>query len=152
MIERGLARDPAKRPATVRVFLAGLREAVDLAKSRYESAPGRDLNRRRPRFYKWRSWLGKRNATKKPVCSISGITRTGRAKSALGAQNQDSFRIETMNHWFSATSHLVLIADGVSNARAGSGELASQIACQVLADDLKKTDFVSTARFQSAVT
>lgn len=134
-IERGLARDPGKRSATVGVFLAELREAVNLAKSRYEGDGGRDLNGLRLRFSKWRRWLGAREVTKKPACSISGVTRTGRAKSAQGAQNQDSLRIEVMNPWFSTTRHLVIVADGVSNARAGSGELASQMACQLLGDE-----------------
>ncbi|HET6879546.1 MAG TPA: protein phosphatase 2C domain-containing protein [Pirellulales bacterium] len=151
-IERGLARDPEKRPATVGVFLAELREAVDLAKSRYERDGGRDCNDHRPRVLKWRMWLGGRKVTEKPVCSIFGVTRTGRAKTAQGVQNQDSFRIEMMNHWFSTTRHLVLVADGVSNARAGSGELASQIACQLLGDELKKKDLASRSKFESAVT
>ncbi len=55
---------------------------------------------------------------------VGGATATGRAKEPLGRPNQDAFAV--------AEGPLVVVADGVSQSRVGSGDLASRTACSVL--------------------
>ncbi len=62
---------------------------------------------------------------------LGWLTSTGRAKSALGAVNQDQVVVvsETVR---GREIQLMIVADGVTHARVGTGEQASGLACEVL--------------------
>lgn len=64
---------------------------------------------------------------------IGWKTDIGRAKHVLGSVNQDRVvvSVETV---CGRLVWLTIVADGVTNSRAGTGDRASEIACQVLAD------------------
>jgi serine/threonine protein phosphatase PrpC len=112
VLERGLARDPAGRYPSVADFLRALEEGVERARAhgkREGEAPAE------PQAAGW---------------DVGGLSVTGRAKAALGRPNQDTLRLEPLA---SGEAPLVLVADGVSHARIGSGELASRLGCEVLA-------------------
>ena len=62
---------------------------------------------------------------------LGWLTSTGRAKSALGAVNQDQVVVVTENVR-GRKVQLLIVADGVTHARVGTGERASGLACEVL--------------------
>ena len=67
----------------------------------------------------------------RPQIDLGWLTATGRAKSALGAVNQDQVIVvsETVRN---REVQLLIVADGVTHARVGAGERASGLACEVL--------------------
>jgi serine/threonine protein phosphatase PrpC len=102
VLERGLAGDPAQRYPSIDAFLQALDEAITRAHLRQASAT--------------------------PLAfEVGGRTVTGRAKAALGRANQDAFVLAR-----STGGPFVIVADGVTHARIGSGDLASQTTCAVL--------------------
>jgi serine/threonine protein phosphatase PrpC len=110
VLERGVARDPARRFPTTGELLHGLCAAAERAKMRQESPV--------------------------PVTvEMAGATRCGQAKAALGRPNQDDLRLLAFPAG-DETQQVAVVADGVSHARVGSGGVASQTACEVLAETL----------------
>ena len=67
----------------------------------------------------------------RPQIDLGWLTSTGRAKSALGAVNQDQVVVvsEAVRN---RKVQLLIVADGVTHARVGAGERASGLACEVL--------------------
>ena len=67
----------------------------------------------------------------RPQIDLGWLTSTGRAKSALGAVNQDQVVVvsEAVRN---RKVQLLIVADGVTHARVGAGERASDLACEVL--------------------
>ena len=67
---------------------------------------------------------------------LGWLTAPGRAKSALGAVNQDQAVVvsETV---CGREIQLLIVADGVTHARVGTGELASALACELLLTSMR---------------
>jgi PPM family protein phosphatase len=107
VLERALALDPADRFDSVVTFVDALAGAVDSVRRRYAPRPA-------------------------PACDAGALSVAGRAKSAVGRPNQDCYHLQPLE----GGGVLMIVADGVSHARIGSGEKASSIACRVLADFL----------------
>jgi serine/threonine protein phosphatase PrpC len=74
---------------------------------------------------------GKRPST----FQVGGLTITGQMKAARGQTNQDAFLLRSVPGADGPIS-LVVVADGVSLSRIGSGEIASETACEVLGEHL----------------
>jgi serine/threonine protein phosphatase PrpC len=105
VIHQALARDPEARFATVSEFLAALECAVASAREGPAS-------------------------TAAVVLEVAGLSVVGRMHTLTGQPNQDDHRIlEPGEHGLA-----VVVADGVSHARVGSGDLASRTACDTLAE------------------
>jgi serine/threonine protein phosphatase PrpC len=109
IIRRGLDRNTGRRYSSVGEFVARLEAAVDHARLRYRGSEGLTYE-------------------------VGGLTRPGRAKSALGKVNQDVLHVETLN----GGVPVVLVADGVSHARLGTGDMASRTVWEVLAPALPR--------------
>ncbi len=106
VLQRGLAREPSDRFASVRLFVEALAEAVDQAHAR----------------------LG---GTQPLRFDLAGGTAIGRTHVAMGLPNQDAYAILPGKQGLVA-----LVADGVTLTRIGSGELASSLAVEVLSRHL----------------
>ena len=66
-----------------------------------------------------------------PAFDIGSQTIAGRAKSALGAVNQDCVVVRREARR-DREVHVLIVADGVTHARVGAGERASGLACERL--------------------
>jgi protein phosphatase len=85
----------------------------------------------------------RRAAGPAPVAiDLGGACRAGKAKSAAGKPNQDTLHFEAFTASLRGSDrsaglgHIAIVADGVSRACVGSGELASQTTCRVVAEFL----------------
>jgi serine/threonine protein phosphatase PrpC len=120
VIERALAKDPARRFPTINEFLDELAFAVEAARARQAGVgPLR--------------------------CDAGGCSRTGRAKTALGTVNQDRVFIQPLpaapkspDRTLAREGCLLMVADGITNSRVGSGDLASEMGCQFVAEELQR--------------
>jgi protein phosphatase len=125
-LERGLAAEPSRRPASSAAYFAEIEAAIEAAESRYhplvaELAPRRSL---------WQP-LGRLFARKKRLATrldLGGACATGRAKEALGTVNQDTIAFGRLP----GDAAWLIAADGVTNCRAGSGDIASRLASEKL--------------------
>jgi serine/threonine protein phosphatase PrpC len=106
VLARGLRRDPASGFATPADLLSALEDAVGQARRRKVAAVGA---------------LG---------YDLGGLTSAGRAKSARGLSNEDALWTRAAGP---GTEPFVVVADGVTHCRVGSGALASRIVCEELA-------------------
>jgi serine/threonine protein phosphatase PrpC len=114
VLRRGCARDPESRFPTVAAFLQALEGAVASARARAASTAAVSLD-------------------------AGGATAIGRTHALAGQPNQDDHRILPL-----AEALVAVVADGVSYARIGSGDLASRTACatlvELLPDALARSD------------
>jgi serine/threonine protein phosphatase PrpC len=114
VLERGLARDPSDRFPTVTDLVAELTSAFDRARSRHSS--------RIPISWSW-----------------SSMSLIGRTHEVQGLPNQDSHVVVTLPREGDASASdqlLAVVADGVTHARIGSGEVASQATVEILESSL----------------
>ncbi|MCI0460769.1 MAG: protein phosphatase 2C domain-containing protein [Gemmataceae bacterium] len=103
VLHRGLAVEPARRFSSPSAFRTEFQAAVERA--------------------------ARRAASTTPVrCDLGSHTGTGKAKSALGRENQD-FALERC---YSGGRALLAVADGISTCDVGNGALASRMTCQLL--------------------
>jgi serine/threonine protein phosphatase PrpC len=102
-LARAVAEEPAERLATPSALASVLREALDLAESRWQIRP-----------VHW---------------EIGTHTRTGRAKEAQGRENEDRVYVREL---VAPARALVAVADGVSLCDVGTGAQASWLACLTL--------------------
>jgi serine/threonine protein phosphatase PrpC len=107
VLARGLCRDPAQRFATMRELWEAMARAMASARQRHFSAQAV-------------SW------------DCAGATVVGRSHEVQDLPNQDSHTLLSLGR----DRLLAIIADGVTHARVGSGEVASQTAVEVLAGTL----------------
>lgn len=107
VLERGLARDPADRFASVADLTAALAEAVERAHRR--AAGGRAVR-----------------------VDAGSATIIGRTHALQGLPNQDAHFLTQ----FRDDLWLAIVADGVTHARVGSGDKASRLAVDLLAERL----------------
>jgi serine/threonine protein phosphatase PrpC len=102
VIERAIARDPARRFPSTGAFVEALTEARDRTRIRATTSV-------------------------RVRVDAGGTTRTGRAKAAMRQENQDALVLAPLpGGW------LALAADGVTHARVGDGQMASLLACDVI--------------------
>jgi serine/threonine protein phosphatase PrpC len=101
----GLRRDPGRRFASLADLLAALEGAVEQARRRQAGAGALSYD-------------------------LGGRTIAGRAKTAQRRPNQDALLVQPAGP---SGLPLVVVADGVTHARVGSGHLASRIVCDELA-------------------
>jgi serine/threonine protein phosphatase PrpC len=115
VIERGLTKDLANRFPSVDAFLAELMRATERVRKRASGPVTVALDR-------------------------GTACRAGNAKSAAGKPNQDTLHIQEFGDAVVGSDQpagknaIVIVADGVSRARVGTGDLASQAACRILAE------------------
>jgi serine/threonine protein phosphatase PrpC len=141
VLSRALSLSPNKRQASVQEFTQQLEQAIEASQqsspiphAKIDETPASQVHRLFRRF------LGESVAASRPesdwVPDIGSVTTAGRSKTALGSVNQDCAIVfhETVNHRDVA---VMIVADGVSHARVGSGERASRLACQVLVDSIQ---------------
>ena len=106
ILERGLSRDPAQRYRNMGELVEALTDAVERAHRRH-------------------------GATGAVALEWGSATTAGRTHELQGLPNQDSHAVvATEADW------LAIVADGVTHARVGSGDVASQTAVEVLAATL----------------
>jgi protein phosphatase len=136
VIEQGLSLDPACRQATVAVLLEALRHSLCRAseRSRIPRADARNGSSSGILSRVFR-WIDGRQVKRVDVghCTDAGI-----AKSSLQLPNQDVARIE----WLPLPTRealLVVVADGVTTSRVGTGETASGIACDVISSVVRES-------------
>ena len=75
--------------------------------------------------------------TRPAVTDVGWLTVAGRAKSALGAVNQDCVVVQH-EPVRDREVLLMIVADGVTHARVGAGERASGLACEVLVASIRE--------------
>jgi serine/threonine protein phosphatase PrpC len=121
VLARGLARDTSQRLATVAALYEALETAVTRAKARSRSTTAI-------------SW------------DCAGATVIGRAHEVQNVPNQDSHSIISLGR----NAQLAIVADGVTHAQVGSGEIASQAAIEVLGCLLPH--YLSESRIEDALT
>ena len=110
LLVRALARDPGDRFATPDEFLAAFEQAVERLG---EPAP---------------------LACLKMHCECGAATAIGRSHELIGLPNQDGHTMLSL----SRDRALFVVADGVTSARIGSGDLASEIGVESLAGELAR--------------
>jgi PPM family protein phosphatase len=144
VLQKGLKTEPKDRYPTTAAFLDDLQQAADHVGQRTQTCSTLERAPRQPRF--WRvlrkplSWLrpaagnGRLKPAVPPV-DLGHRTIAGRAKN--DAPNQDAVAIFQLPHGTSALN-FAIVADGVSTARLGTGDLASRIACQVIEDIIRR--------------
>lgn len=71
------------------------------------------------------------------VIDVGWLTVAGRAKSALGAVNQDCVVVQR-ELVRDREVLLMIVADGVTHARVGAGDRASGLACEVLVSSIRE--------------
>jgi protein phosphatase len=114
VLQRGLARDPAHRFGSVNELLAELTAAVEKARRREAATQGVDTPR-------------------SPVSWTYGsASAIGRSHEILNLPNQDAHLILPL----AEDRLLTVVADGVTHAQIGTGDIASQAAVEVLATRL----------------
>jgi protein phosphatase len=109
VLARALERDPNLRHATIDDLVADLADAVERARQR-------------------RAWSGNLR------CETGSATAIGRTHIYLDLPNQDAHTIVPL----SPNRLAALVCDGVTTARIGSGELASQMAMHTIANHLRR--------------
>jgi serine/threonine protein phosphatase PrpC len=108
VIDRGLSRDPDARPNSPREFAQRLRQAVADAHARHDHAV-------------------------EVAVEAAGASRPGRVHDLAGLPNQDRFAIIEL-----PGGEAYIVADGVTHALIGTGDLASQTAVDTLVADLPR--------------
>jgi protein phosphatase len=107
VLQRGLGRDPAARFSRIEELQEAFEEAVRRARVR-------------------------QGATQAVLSDCGSATTIGRSHEVMGLPNQDSHTLMSLG----PNRHLAIVADGVTNAVVGSGEVASQVAVEVLSTNL----------------
>jgi protein phosphatase len=104
IVMAGLSLDSGRRPASPRIFCQEFRAAVDQ--------------------------VARRQASANPVHWDAGLhTRTGKAKAASGAPNQD---YGSVRHFPDPDRTLIVVADGLSCCDVGSGDVASRLVAEAI--------------------
>ena len=155
VIHRALSRDTSVRHATIDGLVSDLCQAIQRARDRYSfsAASGARAAIQGPlsRIWQWFRWPKPRRIVGIKV-DIAGRTIAGPAKSALGCSNQDEIAfggiLSMRRRWardFEPATYAV-VADGVSTARVGSGEIASHIACSGFEEAFQSANYSWTER------
>lgn len=159
VVARATAVDASKRYPNVRTFAEALNESVDELEHRYgktevpspaeaerSSSFGAMLDRLKDVVF-GRGARESAASSSSPPFDIGGACRTGRAKEAVGAVNQDAISFTALRE-----AAIAVVADGVTNAKAGRGEIASSRACEAIEGALRETCFAGFDEFREALT
>lgn len=145
VLAKALQPDPAARYQSVEKFLIDLEQAAERAEHRCTITGPTETVCRRPigflcRIGRLFPWFRERTTDSQIRAEIGSLTATGAAKAAKGQVNQDAvevlrFQITTNSP---RTIDAIIIADGVTTARVGRGEIASAIACRKIRENLEQ--------------
>jgi serine/threonine protein phosphatase PrpC len=139
-LHRGLSINPAKRHPRTADLLGELEQISRRMSSSSALEPskipmGQTNERRRIRFWPWRKHSPTPSSIiqlpSADVVEVGQQTIAGRAKSQIGAVNQDAVAV-SWEHVAERKVLTVIVADGVTHAKIGTGDQASQLACDVV--------------------
>ena len=142
VIERAVHRRPSFRFSKPAEFIETLRIAMDGVRGRTECTqselPPAKKSMSKAFLDLCTSVFARKELKELQQIEVGCVSVAGTAKQSAGIPNQDI--AEVRKHEFPGQSlHVVVVADGVSTATVGSGDVASKIACRSIHEFIAKS-------------